>query len=618
MPNSVLWVCLVAIWLFVLVPMVIQGRPELRKSTPVAAATRVLKRGEDAVRRRRIGAGAHPHDPSYKPKTSASIPGDLDDLEELPLTTPLGEEPVIDLADDDAAEVAAVDPNRIPGKVLPRQRRTARTVAARMRRVVDVTINRWTDDVETEVIPVVDEDVTEVISKVGADDEVTEVISKVSTRADGAEDAPIIDAEVVDDDAPKAAADKTKRGKGKKPRTHKVDVIEVQAVEVIDVEIEDAAEQPTADESPTEKIDKVDDAEEVEAAKVDEKVDAKADEKVDAKAEKADDVAKTDAKADKDEKADKKADDAEDEAATLFDVDDVDGETKAGDKADQKPAAVAEPDDAEPAAGEAVAETEDDDEESVAAAESTADDAVAETGTVDTIAAKAARFRDKVKKAKAARTVAKESEGALEGGLDLDAKLEPIADADTVVLAADTSAPKAPWDDEIDPNEMTQVLVARRGRGGYDPEVDKERLDLKYKERQRVLLTLLGLTVLAIIAGVVLGTIGWIATGVMAFGVVAYLFFLRRAVRSETQIRKRRLARLERTRREQVARRRNEFVERPEVLRAPSSAPRPRMRRPDGMTVVQIDDEDPEFDYLPTYRAQRAAGGDHYRTAAVS
>ena len=69
MPNSVLWVCLVAIWLFVLIPMVIQGRPGLRKSTPVAAATRVLKRGEDAVRRRRgVGSGAHPHDPDYKPK----------------------------------------------------------------------------------------------------------------------------------------------------------------------------------------------------------------------------------------------------------------------------------------------------------------------------------------------------------------------------------------------------------------------------------------------------------------------------------------------------------------------------------------------------------------------
>ena len=46
MPNSVLWICLVAVWLFVLVPMVInRGRPQVRKSTTVATSTRTLHRG---------------------------------------------------------------------------------------------------------------------------------------------------------------------------------------------------------------------------------------------------------------------------------------------------------------------------------------------------------------------------------------------------------------------------------------------------------------------------------------------------------------------------------------------------------------------------------------------
>ncbi|WP_341257937.1 MULTISPECIES: gephyrin-like molybdotransferase receptor GlpR [Gordonia] len=56
MPNSsVLWVFLIVVWLFVLVPMVLRGRPEARKSTATAAQTRVVHRGgsRGAAARRR-------------------------------------------------------------------------------------------------------------------------------------------------------------------------------------------------------------------------------------------------------------------------------------------------------------------------------------------------------------------------------------------------------------------------------------------------------------------------------------------------------------------------------------------------------------------------------------
>ncbi|QRY63160.1 hypothetical protein JVX90_02630 [Gordonia sp. PDNC005] len=55
MPNSVLWVFLIVVWLFVLVPMVLRGRPEARKSTAAAAQTRVVHRGgsRGAAARRR-------------------------------------------------------------------------------------------------------------------------------------------------------------------------------------------------------------------------------------------------------------------------------------------------------------------------------------------------------------------------------------------------------------------------------------------------------------------------------------------------------------------------------------------------------------------------------------
>ena len=69
MPNSLLWVCLVAIWLFVLVPMVVKSRPTVRKTTDAAMSTRVLYRGGRAIAktRRRMAAGRHPHDPHWEP-----------------------------------------------------------------------------------------------------------------------------------------------------------------------------------------------------------------------------------------------------------------------------------------------------------------------------------------------------------------------------------------------------------------------------------------------------------------------------------------------------------------------------------------------------------------------
>ncbi|MBE7160712.1 MAG: hypothetical protein INR72_05655, partial [Williamsia herbipolensis] len=80
MPNSVLWICLVAIWLFVLVPMLIKGRPEVRKPTQATLATRVIDRGGKAMSRatRRIASGRHPHDADWvAPEREYRKAGDL-------------------------------------------------------------------------------------------------------------------------------------------------------------------------------------------------------------------------------------------------------------------------------------------------------------------------------------------------------------------------------------------------------------------------------------------------------------------------------------------------------------------------------------------------------------
>ena len=44
-PQSLLWISLVVLWLFVLVPMLISKRDAVRRTSDVALATRVLNSG---------------------------------------------------------------------------------------------------------------------------------------------------------------------------------------------------------------------------------------------------------------------------------------------------------------------------------------------------------------------------------------------------------------------------------------------------------------------------------------------------------------------------------------------------------------------------------------------
>ncbi|WP_207843210.1 divisome protein SepX/GlpR [Williamsia soli] len=92
MPNSLLWVCLVAIWLFVLVPMVVKSRPTVRKTSDTALSTRVLHRGGRTMARtkRRIASGRHPHDADWEPPVreyrkaaTATAVKDVDETEDL-------------------------------------------------------------------------------------------------------------------------------------------------------------------------------------------------------------------------------------------------------------------------------------------------------------------------------------------------------------------------------------------------------------------------------------------------------------------------------------------------------------------------------------------------------
>ncbi|BBZ30178.1 membrane protein [Mycolicibacterium madagascariense] len=85
-PQSLLWISLVVLWLFVLVPMLVSKRETVRRTSDVALATRVLntRSGERLLRRRKPAAG-HDSDPHWRP-THDDLDDDLD--EDEPVAAP--------------------------------------------------------------------------------------------------------------------------------------------------------------------------------------------------------------------------------------------------------------------------------------------------------------------------------------------------------------------------------------------------------------------------------------------------------------------------------------------------------------------------------------------------
>ncbi|CAN3130550.1 gephyrin-like molybdotransferase receptor GlpR [Mycobacterium sp. smrl_JER01] len=93
-PQSLLWISLVVLWLFVLVPMLISKRDAVRRTSDVALATRVLNSGAGARLRRRGPAAGHRSDPDWQPPAD-----DHDDLDEADAKAPA--RTVVMVANDD-------------------------------------------------------------------------------------------------------------------------------------------------------------------------------------------------------------------------------------------------------------------------------------------------------------------------------------------------------------------------------------------------------------------------------------------------------------------------------------------------------------------------------------
>jgi len=77
-PQSLLWISLVVLWLFVLVPMLISKRDAVRRTSDVALATRVLNDSRARLLKRKSPAAGHASDPDWRP-SAEDLDDDLED-----------------------------------------------------------------------------------------------------------------------------------------------------------------------------------------------------------------------------------------------------------------------------------------------------------------------------------------------------------------------------------------------------------------------------------------------------------------------------------------------------------------------------------------------------------
>ncbi|MGV9412595.1 divisome protein SepX/GlpR [Nocardia sp. NPDC003693] len=206
-----------------------------------------------------------------------------------------------------------------------------------------------------------------------------------------------------------------------------------------------------------------------------------------------------------------------------------------------------------------------------------------------------------------------------------DVEPRPRGRADTMRTRAETARSRVPALRDPDPepdrdesdSDDPDFVPSRRGRGGYDPEADAIARAARYTFRQRAVLGLLLATLALAAAGLAVSSSLWGLAGLSGAVLVAYLAYLRRQVRIEEDIRRRRMSRLDRSRDQDDE---EEFDREPERPRPDRDTTRTQLRR---AVLVEPDDEDPVFENLElfdaaTARAVRArASGNRVRHAAV-
>nr|WP_033243730.1 gephyrin-like molybdotransferase receptor GlpR [Nocardia carnea] len=220
-----------------------------------------------------------------------------------------------------------------------------------------------------------------------------------------------------------------------------------------------------------------------------------------------------------------------------------------------------------------------------------------------------------------------EDDGEAEPTGDTAAETEPFggdvmdtAPARIPPVRAGTRRTPAPED----PGDEGDFVPSRRGRGGYDPEADAIARAARYTFRQRAVVALILGAVLCGGLAVAIGPLFWWGCGGALLSLVTYLGYLRKQVRIEQEIRRRRSARL--------ADRARDLDGEPDETEEfdASAAARPGMDRDTARALrrrshlLEPDDEDPAFEHLDAYDAtiartvrHRASGGDIRRAAGA-
>lgn len=135
--------------------------------------------------------------------------------------------------------------------------------------------------------------------------------------------------------------------------------------------------------------------------------------------------------------------------------------------------------------------------------------------------------------------------------------------------------------------EDIAFAASRRGRGGYDPERERKTTATRFQRRQRTLLALIAACVVTFVVAFVAGGWTWVLPAI-AVGLTAwFMIALRQVVLQERALQERRLRQLRRARMG--------------VATGAEEHPRDARLRA-GSVVLELDDDSPDFDTLPSAR----------------
>lgn len=162
-------------------------------------------------------------------------------------------------------------------------------------------------------------------------------------------------------------------------------------------------------------------------------------------------------------------------------------------------------------------------------------------------------------------------------------------------------------DDEVDTAEAAEAgdedlafAAARRGRGGFDPEREKKNTATRFQRRQRTLLALIAACVVTFVVAFVADGWTWVLPAVSVGLTAWFMIALRRVVLQERALHARRLRQLRRARMGVAM---SNHIEHPRDARLRA-----------GSVVLDLDDDSPDFDTLPSarYAPENDPGYDDY------